>query len=143
MEKERREKEKGSKSKSKKRVKISKAEGTVTPANMNKPFQMRDVNISVQRGTLVAIVGPVGSGKVDLADLHIGPLNSTDTCCIYPVKPSPRSHWRDEEDPRGSLLWRTRGVLSTNRVDPERNPRTLYPEVLISFQSALTALTER
>jgi ATP-binding cassette subfamily C (CFTR/MRP) protein 1 len=29
-----------------------------------KPFQMKGVNMKVERGTLVAIVGPVGCGKV-------------------------------------------------------------------------------
>jgi ATP-binding cassette, subfamily C (CFTR/MRP), member 1 len=46
----------------------SKAKGTETPPTpvpgSSKPFQMRDVNIEVERGTLVAVVGPVGSGKV-------------------------------------------------------------------------------
>lgn len=46
----------------------SKTRGTETPpaavSGDSKPFQMRDVNIEVERGTLVAVVGPVGSGKV-------------------------------------------------------------------------------
>lgn len=63
MEKEQREKEKDKKSK--KGDVGSKAEGTATPpVGMSKPFQMRDVNFSVPRGTLAAVVGPVGSGKV-------------------------------------------------------------------------------
>lgn len=122
MEKEHREKEK----KSKKGIEIPKVKGTLKPpVGTSKPFQMRGVNMSVQRGTLVAVVGPVGSGKVHPADLHTSPLNGTNMCCIYPVKPSTRSHWRDEENPRRSLLWWPRGVLPTNRVDPERDPRAL------------------
>jgi ATP-binding cassette, subfamily C (CFTR/MRP), member 1 len=71
MEREIREKkdaEKGKKGKVEDKGK--KGKGTETqvgpmpvPGN-SKPFQMTDVNMEVVRGTLVAIVGPVGSGKV-------------------------------------------------------------------------------
>ncbi|EIN03766.1 ABC protein [Punctularia strigosozonata HHB-11173 SS5] len=50
--------------------------GAATPAAVtgNKPFQMRDVNMSVPRGSLVAIVGPVGSGKSSLLQGLIGEM---------------------------------------------------------------------
>ncbi|EMD34176.1 CsMn25 [Gelatoporia subvermispora B] len=41
------------------------------------PFQVRDVNMAVQRGSLVAIVGPVGSGKSSLLQGLIGEMRQT------------------------------------------------------------------
>lgn len=40
----------------------------------NRPFQVRDVNMSVPRGHLAAIVGPVGSGKSSLLQGLIGEM---------------------------------------------------------------------
>lgn len=37
-------------------------------AKTSDPFQVRDINMSVPRGTVVAVVGRVGSGKVFLVN---------------------------------------------------------------------------
>jgi ATP-binding cassette, subfamily C (CFTR/MRP), member 1 len=44
----------------------------LAPGGISKPFQMMNVDMEVARGTLVAIVGPVGSGKVFSCALHKG-----------------------------------------------------------------------
>jgi ATP-binding cassette subfamily C (CFTR/MRP) protein 1 len=82
MEKERREaeaakkpgrgKDKGKKEKAKAKSKKGQKEDKVKEDDVMtspsgeaaKPFQMKGVNMKVERGTLVAIVGPVGCGKV-------------------------------------------------------------------------------
>lgn len=61
----REEKEGGNKKLSKKEKAAVKAKEEAAPApEQSAPFQVREVNMSVPRGTLAAVVGSVGSGKV-------------------------------------------------------------------------------
>ncbi|KAJ7811657.1 P-loop containing nucleoside triphosphate hydrolase protein [Mycena leptocephala] len=68
-------------------------------ADEQPPFALRDFTRSIPRGTLVAVVGRVGSGKSSLLQGLIGR-------CAPPT-------------PRQVGVWRDRGVLSVVGVDPE------------------------
>ncbi|KAH9945319.1 ABC protein [Epithele typhae] len=48
--------------------------GTATPAAVGPPFQVKDVDLDIARGTLVAVVGSVGSGKSSLLQGLIGEM---------------------------------------------------------------------
>ena len=80
------------------------------------PFRVRDVNLTIPRGQLVAIVGPVGSGKVVYFYLQ-GMI----ILRLYPVELAPRPHWRDAQSARQRGLWRTNRLLPPNGLDPECN----------------------
>lgn len=45
--------------------------------NLSEPFQVKDVTLQVPRGTLVALVGRVGSGKSSLLQGLIGEMRKT------------------------------------------------------------------
>jgi len=45
-----------------------------TEKSSDAPFQLNDVNIKIERGTLVAVVGRVGSGKSSLLQAAIGEM---------------------------------------------------------------------
>jgi ATP-binding cassette, subfamily C (CFTR/MRP), member 1 len=71
-------KERSAKDKGKGKKGSGEKSGAATPitalAAGNKPFQMRDVTMKIARGSLVAIVGPVGSGKSSLLQGLIGEM---------------------------------------------------------------------
>ncbi|KAF9565380.1 ABC protein, partial [Agrocybe pediades] len=48
--------------------------GTSSPSNATEPFRVHEVNMQVRRGSLVAIVGRVGSGKSSLLSGLIGEM---------------------------------------------------------------------
>lgn len=50
---------------------------TTTDANEEIPFSVKQTNISVPRGQLIAIVGPVGAGKTSLLQGMIGEMRRT------------------------------------------------------------------
>ncbi|KAI0733631.1 ABC protein [Fomitopsis betulina] len=71
----REEKEGGNKKLSKKEKAAVKAKEEAAPApEQSAPFQVREVNMSVPRGTLAAVVGSVGSGKSSLLQGLIGEM---------------------------------------------------------------------
>lgn len=79
-----------------------------------KPFQVRLKEFKVDRGSLVAIVGPVGSGKVNCIR-HFEQFIYTDK---YVTVESPtRSHRRDEKSKRRGGIRRTSQLLCTDSLD--------------------------
>lgn len=59
------------------KVKQKDADPNVSQETLVEPFSMPDLNITVPRGRLAAIVGPVGSGKSSLLQGMIGEMNTT------------------------------------------------------------------
>lgn len=59
------------------------------------PFQVRDINMRVPRGSLVAIVGRVGSGKSSLLQGLIGEMRRVSGCLSFGgrVAYCPQSAW--------------------------------------------------
>ncbi|KZV93776.1 ABC transporter [Exidia glandulosa HHB12029] len=68
---------KGKGKKGKAPTKSSTASGAATPAAEQEVFKLRDVNMSIPRGKLVAVVGSVGSGKSSLLQGIIGEMRLT------------------------------------------------------------------
>lgn len=69
-----------------------------------KPFELKDVKLKIPKGSFVAIVGRVGSGKVS----GLAPQ------CVYTCVLTGRAelavagaHWRDEEDPWRGMFGRS------------------------------------
>jgi len=65
-------------------AKKEKAEGgskevkdTGTPAEPAAPFQLKDINLDIPRGSFVVICGRVGSGKSSLVQALIGEMRMT------------------------------------------------------------------
>ena len=58
-------------------------------------FQVRDISMEIPRGTLVAIVGPVGSGKTSLLQGLIGEMRKTSGSITFggSVGYCPQSAW--------------------------------------------------
>ena len=58
-------------------------------------FQVRDISMEIQRGKLVALVGPVGSGKTSLLQGLIGEMRKTNGCISFggSVGYCPQSAW--------------------------------------------------
>lgn len=79
------------------------------------PFRVRDVRLVIPRGELVAIVGPVGSGKVCT---RINRLESRSDGGSS-VESFTRSHRRNEESAREGNLWWEHWLLPSNSVDSE------------------------
>lgn len=52
--------------KEKESVEVSEADAIPSQPKARRPFQIQNVSMTVERGTLVAVVGPVGCGKVGL-----------------------------------------------------------------------------
>ena len=85
--------------------------GTATP-----PFRVHDITMMIPRGSLVAIVGSVGSGKVK----QIFPFE----CVMYAqydvlVEPASMYHRRDAKGLGRCLSWRSSSLLSSNSLDPK------------------------
>ncbi|KAJ7457054.1 multidrug resistance-associated ABC transporter [Mycena latifolia] len=51
--------------------------GTVTPGEEEKPFELNDLKFSMPRGSFIAIVGRVGSGKSSILQALIGEMRKT------------------------------------------------------------------
>ncbi|KAJ7658502.1 multidrug resistance-associated ABC transporter [Mycena rosella] len=51
--------------------------GTATPAEEEKPFELKNLKFSVPKGSFVAIVGRVGSGKSSILQALIGEMRKT------------------------------------------------------------------
>ena len=58
-------------------------------------FQVRDISMEIPRGTLVAVVGPVGSGKTSLIQGLIGEMRKTSGSITFggSVGYCPQSAW--------------------------------------------------
>ena len=58
-------------------------------------FQVRDVSLEIPRGTLVAVIGPVGSGKTSLLQGLIGEMRKTNGNITFggSVGYCPQSAW--------------------------------------------------
>ncbi|KAJ7054729.1 multidrug resistance-associated ABC transporter [Mycena amicta] len=54
------------------------ASGTITPAEEEKPFELKDLKMHIPRGAFVAIVGRVGSGKSSILQALIGEMRKTE-----------------------------------------------------------------
>ena len=85
--------------------------GTATP-----PFRVHDITMMIPRGSLVAIVGSVGSGKVK----QIFPFECV-MCAQYDVlvESAPGSYRRNAKGLGRCLSWRSGGLLSSNSLDPK------------------------
>jgi hypothetical protein len=83
------------------------------------PFQVRVTNMTVPRGSLIAIVGPVGSGKV-----HSEFILSASPLTQASVQPSTGPDRRNATYHWTCIIWRSRQLLSSDRMDPECNPCT-------------------
>lgn len=81
-----------------------------------KPFQVRLKEFKVERGSLVAIVGPVGSGKVTKYPLRTVFEWITDRDTITVESPT-RSHRGDEKDQRRRDIRRASELLCADGLD--------------------------
>ncbi|KAF7297335.1 Multidrug resistance-associated ABC transporter protein [Mycena indigotica] len=54
------------------------ASGAVTPAEEEKPFELKNLKMTVPRGAFIAIVGRVGSGKSSILQALIGEMRKTE-----------------------------------------------------------------
>lgn len=82
-----------------------------------KPFELKDVNIRVPKGSFVAIVGRVGSGKSSLLQAMIGEMRRVKG----EVRRMPLLRQVFKFLIIGYLWWR-RSVRATNSLDYERYP---------------------
>ncbi|CAK5271106.1 unnamed protein product [Mycena citricolor] len=57
--------------------------GTSTPAVEEKPFELNNLRLSIPRGSFVAIVGKVGSGKSSLLQAMIGEMRRTEGTVVF------------------------------------------------------------
>jgi ATP-binding cassette, subfamily C (CFTR/MRP), member 1 len=80
-----------------------------------KPFAVKDVSFTVPRGSLVAIVGPVGCGKSSLLQGLLGEMRSVRT-----VFRTEKQCSTDIIDKWKCVFWRTSGLLPANRMDLEQ-----------------------
>lgn len=58
--------------------KLPKKSAADSNPRIDTPFKVRETNLSIPRGQLVAIVGPVGTGKTSLLQGLIGEMRRTD-----------------------------------------------------------------
>ncbi|KAE8210857.1 hypothetical protein CF327_g5323 [Tilletia walkeri] len=56
---------------------LEKAKSEAEDEPENKPFQLNNLNVTIPRGTLIAIVGPVGCGKSSLLQGCLGEMRKT------------------------------------------------------------------
>ncbi|KAJ7163116.1 multidrug resistance-associated ABC transporter [Mycena filopes] len=57
--------------------------GTATPAEEEKPFELKNLKFSVPKGSFVAIVGKVGSGKSSILQALIGEMRRTSGTVVF------------------------------------------------------------
>ncbi|KAJ7172563.1 multidrug resistance-associated ABC transporter [Mycena filopes] len=57
--------------------------GTVTPAEEEKPFELKNLKFSVPKGSFIAIVGKVGSGKSSILQAMIGEMRRTSGTVVF------------------------------------------------------------
>jgi ATPase subunit of ABC transporter with duplicated ATPase domains len=63
---------------------------------------LQDINLTVKKGELIAILGQVGAGKVGVSPNVLLNLRKTDRCTRSPEQFIVCHHWSDEEDGRQS-----------------------------------------
>jgi len=96
---------------------INAAEGLESPPGKeleddDRPFELKNLKISIPKGSFVAIVGRVGSGKVILVIIH----NLPDLRHLSEFSPSV-SDWRDASDERrGEFLGSSRLFIEIEQV---------------------------
>lgn len=83
------------KEKKEKRLSVNPSPGTPENKEEEKPFEVRDANLTIPRGKLVAIVGPVGSGKTSLLQGLLGEMRKTKGTITFggSVGYCPQSAW--------------------------------------------------
>ncbi|KAF8896584.1 P-loop containing nucleoside triphosphate hydrolase protein [Infundibulicybe gibba] len=76
-------------------------------STINTPFQVRDINMEIPRGSLVAVVGRVGSGKSSLLQGLIGEMRKTRGHLSFGGKMAycPQSAWIQNATLRDNILF--------------------------------------
>lgn len=100
------------------------------------PFQVRNVSMNVPRGSLVGIVGRVGSGKVIIVWWHRIVQDADRTS----VKSTAGLNRRDAKGSRRSVFLWTHCLLPTGRLDSECDSGTTYSKPTDGY---LTHLPQR
>ncbi|KAJ7036806.1 multidrug resistance-associated ABC transporter [Mycena alexandri] len=81
--------------------------GTMTPAEDEKPFELKDLKLSVPKGSFVAIVGKVGSGKSSILQAMIGEMRRTSGTVVFggTIAYVPQSAWIRNASLRQNVLF--------------------------------------
>lgn len=79
----------------------------VVNANGKRPFQLKDIDVTIPRGSLVCIVGPVGSGKSSLLQGLIGEMKKLRGDVIFGGSTAyvPQAAWVQNCSLRDNLLF--------------------------------------
>lgn len=93
--------------------------GDVTPVpEQSAPFQVKEVNMSIQRGTLAAVVGSVGSGKVRTQPVSVARIGRG---LMRPVVESSARPYRGDAQSSWACVVRRQGrILFSDGLDTER-----------------------
>ncbi|KAJ7746241.1 multidrug resistance-associated ABC transporter [Mycena metata] len=81
--------------------------GTITPAEEEKPFELKDLKLSVPKGAFVAIVGKVGSGKSSILQAMIGEMRRTAGTVVFggSIAYVPQTAWIRNATLRDNVLF--------------------------------------
>ncbi|KAH9928634.1 ABC transporter [Fomitopsis serialis] len=124
--------------------------GAQTPKVVDRIFSMSDITLSIPRGQLCAIVGPVGSGKTSLLQAIIGEMRRTSGRVAFngSIAYCPQSAWIQNATVRENICFgrafdeaRTGGRLSGGQKQRLNICRAIYVGAEIQiFDDPLSAL---
>jgi ABC-type multidrug transport system fused ATPase/permease subunit len=102
----------GKQEKGEKREKKSKKELSAVPEHdiddsTLKPFMIKEVSLSIPKGSLVAIIGPVGSGKTTFVEGILGELDRTNGGCFVEgtIAYAPQEPWIFQGSIKDNILF--------------------------------------
>ncbi|TPX77540.1 hypothetical protein CcCBS67573_g01173 [Chytriomyces confervae] len=112
-------------------------------ANATEKSHLRDINLHIKRGELVAIVGAVGSGKSSLLNAIIGEMKRKNGSVVYSgsLGYAPQSAWIQNATLRENILF-------GNEYEPSRYQQTiqacaLEPDLKVLPAGDMTSIGER
>ncbi|KAM0788854.1 hypothetical protein ACM66B_002939 [Microbotryomycetes sp. NB124-2] len=84
-----------------------KADGAATPPAPEELMQLKNVNLAIEKGTLTAVVGPVGSGKSSLLQALIGEMKRIRGTVTFggSIAYAPQQAWMQSASLRDNILF--------------------------------------